>query len=71
MPPTSDQWKQGGDCSICRRAKYCRTTCKQHKLWMQRAMAQIFAKTKAGRMMSAMKQAIHNAGGETEYMDDG
>jgi hypothetical protein len=38
---------------------------------MQRAMAQIFAKTKAGRMMSAMKQAIHNAGGETEYMDDG
>jgi len=69
--PNSDQWKQGGDCSICRRKNYCRKDCKQHELWMKRAMAQIFAKSKAGRMLSAMKRTMHEMGHEMEYMDDG
>jgi hypothetical protein len=68
---TSDQWKQGGDCSICRRKEYCRKACRQHHLWYQRAIAQIMAKSKAGRMLSAMKRTMHDAGHEMEYMYDG
>lgn len=30
--PESDQWKLGGNCMICRRVKYCHTTCKAQKL---------------------------------------
>ena len=60
----ADQWKQGGDCSICRRKKYCRKACTKHKQWMAAAIRQVFAQTKAGKAMAAMKQAT----GE-EYAD--
>jgi len=67
--PLSEQWKQGGDCQLCRKREYCRKSCKQHELWTQRKIAEAFARTKAGRMMSAMKKTIHDLGGETEYLD--
>lgn len=27
----TEQWKESGDCSICRRRDYCKTQCKAHK----------------------------------------
>lgn len=26
-----DQWKQGGDCNVCRRATYCHNKCRARK----------------------------------------
>lgn len=65
----SDQWKMGGDCSICRKRKYCTKDCTQHKAWVRRAIAAAFGRTKAGRMMNAMKKTMTDMGHETEYMD--
>lgn len=28
----NDQWKHGGDCNLCRKAKYCSTQCRANKL---------------------------------------
>ena len=28
----NDQWKHGGDCNMCRKAKYCGTQCRANKL---------------------------------------
>lgn len=28
----ADQWKQGGDCNLCRKAEYCGTKCRANKL---------------------------------------
>lgn len=25
---SNEQWKEGGRCDLCRRQKYCKTTCK-------------------------------------------
>ena len=69
--PNSDQWKEGGNCNVCRKVKYCRVDCTAHKKWMQRAMAMAFAESKAGRMLSAMKKTMHDMGHETEYLDNG
>lgn len=27
-----NQWKNGGDCNLCRKAKYCKTKCRANKL---------------------------------------
>ena len=34
-----DQWKSGGNCPDCRRAKYCTKTCSAHKKQFQRQVA--------------------------------
>lgn len=36
---SSEQWIEGGDCSICRRQKFCNKECKQRRLYQQRRMA--------------------------------
>lgn len=28
---SNEQWKTGGDCTLCRRQNYCTKKCKQHK----------------------------------------
>ena len=64
-----DQWKQGGDCRECRRKNYCRTTCRAHRKWMQMAIRQVFAASRAGKALQAMKETMHEQGHETEYLD--
>ena len=64
-----DQWKQGGDCSVCRRANYCRKRCREHKAFMQRAIRQVFAASKAGKIMNAIKKTMYEQGHEMEYLD--
>ncbi len=68
-PKISEQWKMGGDCSICRKRKYCNKECSQHKARVRRLVAAAFAQTKAGRMMNAMKKTMTDMGHEMEYMD--
>lgn len=32
----NDQWKQGGDCNLCKRREYCKTKCRANK-YLKRA----------------------------------
>lgn len=49
-PDRSEQWLLGGDCSVCRRHKYCSKPCKPRQLYEQRRTASIIANA----MMRAM-----------------
>lgn len=33
--PKSEQWRLAGNCKICRRKRYCKTSCKAHNLTVQ------------------------------------
>lgn len=45
---TPDQWKDYGDCSICRRKSYCKKTCSKRKkfkqIWAQLLRRQLMGK---------------------------
>lgn len=66
MNAGTDQWKKGGNCNECRKASYCKKKCSEHKRFMDRAIREIIAESKIGKMMNA----IHQATG-SEYADDG
>ncbi len=67
---SSDQWKAGGDCSICRREKYCKTECTEHQRRLQRFVRSAFYKTKAGKLMAAIEKTLADAGHKPEYLDE-
>lgn len=46
----NQQWKSGGDCSICRRKEYCTKGCKAYGRRNQRMIAEAFAKTEVGKI---------------------
>lgn len=64
MNEGSEQWKEGGNCNVCRRAGYCRKRCSEHKRYMERAIRQVIAESRIGRMHDAIRKT---AG--TEYTD--
>ena len=37
----NEQWKNGGDCRKCRRAKYCKKECRASRERMNREMRQL------------------------------
>ena len=41
---SNEQWKSGGDCSKCRRKKYCKKECSEHKRLVNRVIRQSAAK---------------------------
>ena len=43
---TNEQWKDYGDCMICRRKPYCKTVCRAHKRFMF-LWRQVFARKMA------------------------
>ena len=70
MPGNAEQWKAGGDCSMCRRVKYCKTDCREHKAFRIRAIRMILAQSKSGKLLNAMKHQLRDANnGKTEYLD--
>lgn len=55
--PSTDQWKHGGNCNVCRRSRYCKKRCNEHKRFVQRAVQQMIAESRLGQMMEAIHQA--------------
>lgn len=68
-PSIHDQWKANGDCAMCRRKNYCKTACSAAKRRHERIIREAFARSHAGRMMSATKKTMQESGHEMEYLD--
>jgi len=49
---TPDQWKDYGDCAICRRKPYCHKVCRAHKNF-QRLWARVLIEKLRGRLPNA------------------
>ena len=44
----NEQWKNGGDCSKCRKQKYCSTICKENRKLLTRTVYQAVDKKVGG-----------------------
>ena len=65
MPPRTEQWKEGGDCSVCRRESYCKKTCSLHKKWIRKAIDLIHKQAELSKALAMQEQARgDDAGGE-------
>lgn len=53
MVEINEQWKDVGDCSVCRRQKYCSKPCKRAQMRRQSEIAGMFANV----MLKAMAGA--------------
>lgn len=51
---TSEQWKSGGQCSICRRKSYCKKQCKANKENFKTEVKNTFTKKQNLAMMKIM-----------------
>lgn len=51
----NDQWKLDGDCSECRRQKYCTKSCKANTKRHNRLMSEAMARTTLGKAMSILR----------------
>ena len=40
----NEQWKSGGDCTLCRRRNYCSKKCKEHKKLIDNEVAKVTGK---------------------------
>ena len=54
----NEQWKLDGNCSICRKEKYCGTSCKAHIDRLAQEIRAAFGRTRAGRLMDAANMAM-------------
>lgn len=50
----SEQWKSGGQCSICRRKSYCKKKCKANKENFKTELKNTFTKKQNLAMMKIM-----------------
>lgn len=58
---TNEQWKSGGDCSKCRRNKYCSKPCKESIRTRDRIIYEaILEKTKMGKILRIMNEIKRN-----------
>lgn len=48
----------GGDCSKCRRKKYCEKGCKENEKRQKRLIADAFAKTEVRKSMAVMMREL-------------
>lgn len=62
MPDVNEQWLSSGDCSKCRRNKYCSKPCKPSRISGQAQLGQLVART----MLKAMCGAYDNEGKKEE-----
>ena len=63
MQSTTDQWKSGGDCRVCRKKAYCNKPCSACKRLMNVIIHEAIRKTKAGQLMEAAREEMRKAGG--------
>jgi len=47
------QWKEGGNCNVCRRVKYCGHRCMAHRKWLKEAIRQAEIYAEAQRIAAA------------------
>ena len=57
---SAEQWQEDGNCNECRRQKYCGTTCKAHKIAIQRAMRKVLLEALAHRKVSGKIKGQQN-----------
>lgn len=62
-----EQWIEGGDCSICRRARYCNTECKQHRLFERRRIFELANSIVAKAYVDHAKKVRDIKQGKREY----
>lgn len=48
---SNEQWKQGGDCSKCRRQKYCKKKCSENKRVIDRVVREAAAEILGDRLV--------------------
>lgn len=59
MANANEQWLLGGDCTKCRRQKYCQKDCKVHGQQVRRDIhSYIMSKTKFGVIQELLDDAI-------------
>lgn len=58
----NDQWKHGGNCNHCRRAKYCKKECSAHKRFMQYVVRQLIANKMAEGLAKAKTEESSSDG---------
>lgn len=64
IEPIQDSWEIDGDCSICRRKKYCSKMCKKARLRRDLEIKQLLYQGIARRMLG--KRGGVESGGEVE-----
>jgi len=68
---SNEQWKHGGDCSICRKVKYCTTNCKENIAYRKRAILQILAQHKLAKVIdTANGKPMKVVNGELVHDDE-
>lgn len=60
MISISEQWNDVGDCSICRKRKYCSNPCKRNRIRQQREIAAVVT----GAVVKALDRAERRASEE-------
>jgi len=61
---SSDQLELQGNCSECRKKKYCSKNCKARDAYMSGKLAEAFSKTSAGKMFKALNDAMGSTNGK-------
>ena len=56
---SNEQWKSGGDCTKCRRRKYCKKTCAANRKFDRRIISAIVRKRTG---IDAMESVLRNVG---------
>lgn len=59
----NEQWKLNGDCSKCRRKKYCGTKCSAFNATTKKQIIDAFYNTKAGKIL----KTVESVTGENEF----
>jgi hypothetical protein len=54
----SNQWELNGDCSECRKQKYCKKACKARDKYIDKKISQAVSNTTFGKMVNAFNDTI-------------
>lgn len=54
----NEQWLKGGNCSECRKQKYCSKSCKAHDKYMDRMFTEAFTKTSPGKILKQINTVL-------------
>ena len=47
------QWKEGGNCNVCRRLRYCNHACRKRREWLREAIRKAKIYAEAQRIAAA------------------
>ena len=61
---SADQWLEEGDCSKCRRSKYCSKPCKKHKVATKRMITNMVLEATG---VQIIKNELRKLGARNEY----